>query len=92
MTGTLQLSEHTLQLRGDFVHADVARLLPTVRAAVGNARQVDLSGVGQVDSSVLSLLLALQREAQAQNRPLAFSGWPQNLLGLARLYGIRELF
>jgi len=53
--------------------------------------QVDLSQVESVDSAAVSLLLGLTRAAQLARHDLRVKGLPENLLSLARLYGVAEL-
>jgi phospholipid transport system transporter-binding protein len=50
---------------------------------------VDLSGVTEVDSSALGLLMEWLR--RDKERRLVFANPPANLLSLAHLYGVREL-
>jgi phospholipid transport system transporter-binding protein len=52
---------------------------------------VDLSGVTEVDSAAVSLLLEWRREAQASNRRIEFANLPVNLKSLADLYGVSDL-
>ncbi len=52
---------------------------------------VDLSGVTEVDSSAVSLLLEWRRVASAANRRVTFVNLPANLKSLADLYGVSEL-
>jgi phospholipid transport system transporter-binding protein len=52
---------------------------------------VDLTRVTEVDSSAVSMLLEWQREACRRNRRICFANTPQNLKGLAQLYGVSEL-
>jgi phospholipid transport system transporter-binding protein len=52
---------------------------------------LDLAGVDEADSSALSLLLEWQRAAKARGFTLKYSGLPENLRSLARVYGILEL-
>ena len=85
----LQITAGVMHLSGDYTHATVARHLVTLETA--EVERVDLSGLGQVDSSMLGFLLALKRRAVARQRPLEVVGWPVGLVELARLYGVREL-
>lgn len=72
--------------------AGVAALLEQGRAQIQQgARVVDLAGVTELDSSALAMLLAWQREARAGNRELAFTGFPDGLTAIARLYGVDGL-
>ena len=52
---------------------------------------IDLSGVTEVDSTALSLLLEWRRQAARSGRVLRFAGLPGNLQSLAQLYGVTEL-
>jgi phospholipid transport system transporter-binding protein len=52
---------------------------------------VDLSGVTEVDSSALSLLLEWRREAARNGREIRFRNLPASMKSLAELYGITEL-
>ena len=52
---------------------------------------VDFSRVEAVDSAAVSMLLGWQRAAQRSQRTLRVTGLPDDLLSLARLYGVAEL-
>ena len=51
---------------------------------------VDLAQVEAVDSAAVSLLLAWLRQAQHRSLNISFDHIPENLLSLARLYGVVE--
>jgi phospholipid transport system transporter-binding protein len=53
--------------------------------------QVDFSRVDSVDSAAVSLLLAWDRAARLARHDLRVKGLPEDLLSLARLYGVAEL-
>jgi phospholipid transport system transporter-binding protein len=57
----------------------------------GNEVLVDLSGVTEVDSSAVSLLLEWRRQALAANRRVEYVNLPSNLKSLADLYGVSDL-
>lgn len=52
---------------------------------------VDLSQVEAVDSAAISMLLGWSRAAQRNQRNLRVTGMPDDLLSLARLYGVSEM-
>lgn len=52
---------------------------------------VDLAGVTEMDSALLALLLAWQRDAAQRSATLALANEPQALRTIARLYGVNEL-
>ncbi len=55
------------------------------------ALQVDFSQVKAVDSSAISMLLGWEKSAQQKQNELSVTGLPEDLLSLARLYGVEEL-
>jgi len=57
----------------------------------GEELRVDFSQVGSVDSAAVSLLLGWARAAQRVQQGLRVKGLPEDLLNLARLYGVAEL-
>jgi phospholipid transport system transporter-binding protein len=52
---------------------------------------VDLSGVTEVDSAAVSLLLEWRRQALRAKRKIRFVNIPANLKSLATVYGVTEL-
>ena len=52
---------------------------------------VDFSQVEAVDSAAVSMLLGWSRAAQRNQRTLRVTRLPDDLLSLARLYGVDEL-
>lgn len=52
---------------------------------------VDFSRVEAIDSAAVSMLLGWLRAAQRSQRTLRVAGLPDDLLSLARLYGVAEL-
>ncbi len=80
------------RLDGDLVLDNATRLLAEAEGAVGEGATVfDLSGVSQMDSSAISLLLSLRRYTNGLGQTLEFRNIPPSLLSLAKLYGIAEL-
>ncbi|MBP0622580.1 STAS domain-containing protein [Cupriavidus consociatus] len=60
------------------------------RVAQGET-QVDCTGLAQVDSSAVAILLAWHRAAAARNLALTLRGVPAQLSQLANLYGVDGL-
>ena len=52
---------------------------------------IDFSGVTNVDSAAVALLLDWRRMAAKRGKTLLFANLPANLLALAELYGVAEL-
>ena len=69
--------------------ADVHALLEEGRGQLkAGVRTIDLSEVTDLDSSLLAVLLAWQREARAAHVELKVEGLPEGLATIARLYGV----
>ena len=67
----------------------VQSVLAAALAALAAGQTVfDFSAVRQMDSTALALVLACDRAAFAQGIPFHCQGVPDNLLSLARLYGV----
>jgi ABC-type transporter Mla MlaB component len=84
-------------IEGDLVLDRITDVLAEALASIqAGAGKFDLSGVGRMDSSALSLLLELKRTDRARNAedkpPLQFLHVPDSLTSLAALYGIADLF
>lgn len=81
-----------LQLSGP-VHMSNARALLEQGSALltPEVTTVDLSGVTEVDSAAVSLLLEWQRQAARRGQRLRFARLPESLKSLAALYGVTEL-
>lgn len=60
------------------------------RVAQGDV-QVDCTGLTQVDSAAVAVLLAWHRAAGARNQALSLQGVPAELSQLASLYGVDGL-
>lgn len=52
---------------------------------------LDLSGVGEADSSALSVLFAWQQKGSEQGVCLRIAHPPASMISLAALYGVSEL-
>lgn len=53
--------------------------------------EIDLGQVSDVDTTAVSLLFEWQRHAQAKQSTIRFINLPDNLVSLAKLYGVSEL-
>jgi phospholipid transport system transporter-binding protein len=53
--------------------------------------QIDLSGVTQVDSSALALLIEWLRQARQRNHSIRIEGAPDKLLSIARLTDVQDI-
>jgi phospholipid transport system transporter-binding protein len=53
--------------------------------------EVDLEGMGAIDSSAVAVLLALKRRAEGEGKPLRFVRVPAPLAALAEVYGVESI-
>jgi phospholipid transport system transporter-binding protein len=81
-----------LLVSGPATLANAAQLLEAARAPLaGGVSAVDLSGVTELDSSLLAVLFAWMREARGRGGALAIEHLPGELKSLAQLYGVAGL-
>lgn len=79
-------------LQGPVTMANVEALLEEASGKFeGSQVTVDLSGVTEVDSAAVSLLLEWRRRALKDKRGIRYVNLPANLKSLAELYGVTEL-
>lgn len=84
-----------IALDGDILRVSGAMRLPEAGklrdaglALLKSARSIDLSGVDDVDSSAIAVLLAWERASAGPGDPLPVTGAPAGLTSLARLYEV----
>jgi phospholipid transport system transporter-binding protein len=81
-----------LQVSGCLTMDTVAGLFDAALPADNKGMLViDLARVEAVDSAAVSLLLSWLRRAQSRQVAISFEHVPDNLLSLARLYGVADL-
>lgn len=79
-------------VQGPVTMANATQVLEeSSRVFQGTEIVVDLSGVTEVDSAAVSLLLEWRRAAAAAKRRIAYTNVPGNLKSLADLYGVAGL-
>ena len=79
-------------VRGNLTIETVPELFETgLQQLAGEDFHIDFSQVEFVDSAAVSMLLGWLRAAQRIQHDLRVKGLPENLLSLARLYGVAEL-
>lgn len=85
----MQVQAGVAAFTGDLTLEQARQRLHEAEAALAQgARVFDFSGVGQMDSSALSVILSLRRRAAGE--AIEFRGVPDSLRSLAKLYGIAE--
>jgi phospholipid transport system transporter-binding protein len=90
------VSAESLQLEGGMTFDTLNGILEQTAAFVArvdlpDCLSIDLSKVGEVDSSAVALLLRWRREAQRLGKRVEFINLPANLAALAALYGVADI-
>jgi phospholipid transport system transporter-binding protein len=82
-----------LEVSGPLTLGQAKQMLEAGRGQLNSRPDVtfDLSRVQEVDSSGLTVIFGWVRAAQRAGKPVRICNPPQNLLSLARLYGVTEL-
>lgn len=82
-----------LQISGPLVFDTAARQLGALGGSLvsGNKLQVDFSGVTELDSTAVALLLHWNRQAQSVGAELEFIAVPSGLCQLVSVYGLKEI-
>ena len=94
VVGSTQMisTDNQIQISGRLTVDEVGSLTDIGAQAGGQTDWVvNLQQVEAVDSSAVGLMLLWLREAKRNNINLCFLNVPENLLSLARLYGVAEL-
>ena len=73
------------------VHSANAVLAAGLQAIAAGQAGFDLSGLTELDSAAVAILLAWQRAALARGHALRLTGLPANLRRLMQLYGVADL-
>lgn len=88
----IAIEDGRLVVRGRLTIATVPALFESgLQHLTSEDLLVDFSLVEAVDSAAVSMLLGWTRAAQRSKRTLRVTGLPDDLLSLARLYGVDEL-
>ena len=77
-------------LTHDQANACRQQLVQAMRGTTDRQLLIDASALQTFDSSAIAVLLACRRQALAQGQNLQFTGWPERLRELARLYGVHD--
>jgi len=96
MSDTIQqISENKIVVHGDLIFNTVGAIYEQNKDLItsnGSEIEISLAGVMRADSSGLALIIEWSRVASAMNRPLKFTHVPQQILDLAKLSSLEELF
>lgn len=89
MTG---VDNDRLRLQGDLNMGTVSQWYASgLQRMSDRGLYADFSAVESVDSAAVSMLLAWTRASQRGNHKFAVASLPEDLISLARLYGVEDL-
>lgn len=92
MNPAIERSDTGLAISGDMTLESAPALLARGNAALADgACLFDLAAVSEIDSSGLAVLFGWQRAARASGKTLRIANPPENLIKLAKVYGVAEL-
>ena len=88
----LTFDNNQLKITGTVIIDSVRTLLEGGRGyCVANDVTLDFSGVDEVDSSALALILEYRRAAESAGKRVTVSNLPASLKTMADLYGVTDL-
>jgi len=80
------------KLSGDITIEKIPSLIDSIKKQkIDKKTTIDLSKVTSIDTSTLSLIFELQRQAKKTQSQFIFKNLPKNLNSLAKLYGVEDL-
>jgi len=79
------------KLSGDITIEKIPSLIDLIKKQkIDKKTTIDLSKVTSIDTSTLSLIFELQRQAKKTQSQFIFKNLPKNLNSLAKLYGVED--
>ena len=88
----IEFEPNLWKLSGSITYDEIPSLIEnTKNFNWSDSIQVDFSQVKHVDTSALSLIFELKRNAKKHNHSVMINTPPKNLLKLAKLYGVEDL-
>jgi len=79
-------------LSGDLTIEKIPTIIDLIKKQKTDKKTtIDFSKVTSIDTSTLSLVFELQREAKKNQSHFTFKNLPKNLNSLAKLYGVEDL-
>ncbi len=80
------------QLSGDLTIEKIPAIIELInKQKLDKKTTIDFSKVTSIDTSTLSLIFELQRQAKKTQSQFIFKNLPKNLNSLAKLYGVEDL-
>jgi len=88
----INFDKNQWQLSGDLTIEKIPTVIDLInKQKLDKKTTIDFSRVTSIDTSTLSLIFELQRQAKKTQSQFIFRNLPKNLNSLAKLYGVEDL-
>ncbi len=88
----IDFDKNQWNLSGDLTIENIPSIIDLINKQKADKKTtIDFSKVTSIDTSTLSLIFELQREAKKNQSHFTFKNLPKNLNSLAKLYGVEDL-
>jgi len=88
----IEFDKNQWYLSGDLTIEKIPTIIDLINKQKADKKTtIDFSKVTSIDTSTLSLIFELQREAKKNQSHFTFKNLPKNLNSLAKLYGVEDL-
>jgi phospholipid transport system transporter-binding protein len=88
----IDFDKNQWNLSGDLTIEKIPSIIDLINKQKADKKTtIDFSKVTSIDTSTLSLIFELQRQAKTKQSHFIFKNLPKNLNSLATLYGVEDL-
>ena len=88
----IDFDKNQWNLSGDLTIENIPSIIDLINKQKADKKMtIDFSKVTSIDTSTLSLIFELQRQAKSNQSHFIFKNLPKNLNSLAKLYGVEDL-
>ena len=88
----IDFDKNQWNLSGDLTIEKIPSIIDLINKQKADKKTtIDFSKVTSIDTSTLSLIFELQRQAKTNQSHFIFKNLPKNLNSLAKLYGVEDL-
>jgi phospholipid transport system transporter-binding protein len=88
----IDFDKNQWNLSGDLTIENIPSIIDLINKQKADKKTtIDFSKVTSIDTSTLSLIFELQRQAKSNQSHFIFKNLPKNLNSLAKLYGVEDL-
>ena len=88
----IDFNKNQWNLSGDLTIEKIPSIIDLINKQKADKKTtIDFSKVTSIDTSTISLIFELQRQAKTNQSHFTFKNLPKNLNSLAKLYGVEDL-